>query len=249
LNIVNSLLHKLSDIFHPAHCETDPAKAYNLWSYDYDAQPDNLMLMLEEKVFSKTLENTRLENKIILDIGCGTGRHWKRIFSLLPAKLSGYDVSEGMLKKLKEKYPAADVYLFKQGNQLLEQQNECADIIISTLTIAHIENIEEALDEWNRILKPGGEIIITDYHPTALQKGANRTFYHNGKSVAIKNYVHTIDKIINTANRLNFKMVQLIEKTIDETTKPFYEKQNALHVYYPMKGVPIVYGMLLKKGK
>ena len=32
--------------------DTDPGTAYDLWAYSYDSQPDNLMLALDEDVFS-----------------------------------------------------------------------------------------------------------------------------------------------------------------------------------------------------
>ena len=58
---------------------TGPETAYDLWSEKYDHQPDNLMLALDEEIFSALLEGLNLQNKIIADIGCGTGRHWKNI--------------------------------------------------------------------------------------------------------------------------------------------------------------------------
>ena len=116
-----------------------------------------------------------MQNKIIVDIGCGTGRHWKKIFEQQPKKLIGFDVSEGMLKILQQKFPGAETHHLV-NDELRELKNESCDIIFSTLTIAHIKHAKKALQEWNRILKPGGEIIITDYHPVALAKGGKRTF-------------------------------------------------------------------------
>ena len=101
-------------------------------------------------------------------------------------------MSEGMLKMLQQKFPQAETHHLI-NDELKELENESCDIIFSTLTIAHIENAEKALQEWNRILKPGGEIIITDYHPSALAKGGKRTFNHNDKTIAVKNYVHSIE--------------------------------------------------------
>jgi ubiquinone/menaquinone biosynthesis C-methylase UbiE len=134
-----------------------------------------------------------------------------------------------------------------KSDELKELENQSCDIIFSTLTIAHIENAEKALQEWNRVLKSGGEIIITDYHPTALAKGGKRTFNHNGKTIAVKNYVHSIDKLKDIARQLHLEVFRFIEKSIDESARPFYEKQNALNVYESWKGTPIIYGIHLKK--
>ena len=144
-----------------------PRDGYNLWAENYDDQEDNLMLALDEEVFSGLLNGIDVENKIIADVGCGTGRHWQKLLDKKPQKITGFDVSEGMLEILKQKFPVAETHLLK-NNMLDQLKNNSCDIIISTLTIAHIKNAEAAINEWNRVLKPGGYIILTDYHPVGI---------------------------------------------------------------------------------
>jgi len=220
--------------------------AYNLWAENYDDQPHNLMLAWDEEIFTDLLNSIDTKDKIIADVGCGTGRHWQKIFDKNPKRLLGYDVSDGMLQKLNEKFPHAETHLLS-GNKLPELQDESVDCILSTLTIAHIQNAEQALFEWSRVLKPNGTMIITDYHPETLTKGGKRTFSYHEKTIAIKNYVHTIDDIKTLGRQLHLQALRLIEKRIDESAKPFYEAQNAMNVYEKWKGTPVIYGMLLKK--
>lgn len=224
----------------------NPAKAYNLWSKHYDAQPDNLMLALESKVFTGLLQLTSLKDKVIADIGCGTGRHWKEILEHEPLDIYGYDVSIGMLARLKEKYPSHNAYQL-HGNLLPQLEDESCDIIISTLTIAHIEHINEALNEWCRVLKPGGEVIITDYHPDALANNGDRTFVHKNKLISIRNYIHSLEWLTTVLPSLGLKQIFLDERVIDDSVKSYYEKQHALHIFDKFKDTKIVYGMILSK--
>ena len=90
--------------------DEQPEVAYNLWANSYDNQPDNLMLALDEEIFSGLLNTINIKNKIIADVGCGTGRHWKKIFDKEPQKLIGFDVSEEMLQMLKQKFPKAETH-------------------------------------------------------------------------------------------------------------------------------------------
>jgi ubiquinone/menaquinone biosynthesis C-methylase UbiE len=227
--------------------ETEPETAYDWWAASYDDnQSDNLMLALDEEVFSDLLNKIQIKDKILVDIGCGTGRHWKKIINRQPKKMIGFDVSEQMLMMLQHKFPQADTYHLT-NNKLNRIENNSCDIIISTLTIAHIKNIAETLKEWVRILKPGGDIIITDYHPTALANGADRTFNYNSKKVAIVNYAHPIEKIKMIIAELHLKVLKIIEKNIDDTVKPYYEKKDALTVFEKWKNTPIIYGLRLKK--
>lgn len=226
--------------------EMDPAAAYDLWASGYDSQPGNLMLDLDEALFSSLISAVSIQNKVVADIGCGTGRHWSRIMEKKPAKLLGYDVSAGMLKKLQQKFPDAQTRML-HDHHLEGLGNAEADLVISTLTVAHIENLDQAMAEWTRVLKKGGDMIMTDYHPTALAKGGKRTFSHHNKVIAVKNYVHSIESIIEMAQKNNLLVVNRQEMKIDESTRHYYEKKNALKVYEQFRGTPIIYGLHFRK--
>ena len=245
MNLLNKFKHRVSSYLFPL-VETDAEKAYDLWSLSYDAQPDNLMLALDETLFSELIAKVDFHDKIVVDIGCGTGRQWKKIYAKQPARVIGYDVSEGMLRVLKDKYSDAQLYQLKT-NHLTELGDNSCDIIVSTLAIAHIKDIEAAFIEWARVLKSDGQIIITDYHPNVLSKGGDRTFTHNGKLIAIKNYVHPIAKIGEIVSGLGFTMDEFIEKKIDESVKSYYEKRQALKVFEQFRGSGIIYGAYLTK--
>ena len=226
--------------------DTDPELAYNIWAASYDAQPDNLMLALDKEVFDGLLNTIELKDKILVDIGCGTGRHWQNLYNGGLQKIIGFDVSEKMLEQLQQKFPQAETHRLLT-NKLPGIQDSSCDIVISTLAIAHIKDVKDALTEWCRILKSGGNILITDNHPTALANGADRTFKHNDKKIAIVNYVHSIEKIKNIAATLHLKVEKIIEKNIDDSVKSYYEKQQAIAVFEKWKHTPIIYGISLKK--
>jgi len=227
--------------------EKSVVEAYDIWAENYDSQPDNLMLHLDGKLFSQLISNVDIKGKQVADIGCGTGRHWPLIFGKQPASLTGFDVSGGMLKKLNEKYPQAHTSLITD-NLFSNIPDDAFDVIVSTLTVAHIEDIDEAMQAWSRLLKSGGEIIITDFHPHTLAFGGKRTFKHNNSVMAVRNYVHPIYTIKDALSRSNFELLIQEEIKVDETMKPFYVKQNALHVYEKYKDFPVIYGIHLKKG-
>ena len=241
------ILRKIKDTLLPnRRKETEPAPAYDIWALSYDHQPDNLMLALDEEICADLFERVAPRGRTVADIGCGTGRHWAKILSYRPARLVGYDVSSGMLDILQKKYPQAETYLF-QGGLLTDLPAGSVDIVVSTLTIAHIPDITAALKEWTRVLKPGGEMIITDYHPAALAKGGQRTFRAEDTVIAIRNHVYPIKKIRAITGRLGLREISVVEKRVDETMRPYYEKQQALATYQRFQGVPIIYGIHLKK--
>ena len=221
-------------------------EAYDIWAGNYDAQPGNLMLDLDEILFTKLLTDLSLENKIVADIGCGTGRHWAKIFQQNPESLTGFDVSPGMLQKLTDKFPDAKTYVITD-NHFEDIADNTYDAILSTLTVAHIGDIEDALQTWCRITKEHGDMIITDFHPNALASGGKRTFRHGDKHIAVQNFVHSIDVIKQVLLRNGFKVIAHEEIKVDETVKHYYAQQNALHVYEKFKYQPIIYGIHFKR--
>ncbi len=229
-----------------APLEKPVVAAYDAWSASYDSQPGNLMLELDELIFTDLLTNITLENKKVADIGCGTGRHWQKLYKKKPALVIGFDVSSGMLNQLGRKFPAA-VTQHVTNNLLTVMPDAFADCLISTLTIAHIKNIDETIAAWARVLKNSGDLIITDFHPEILAKGGKRSFRHAGKSLSVVNYVHPVEKIKNIFSKYGLIVCRQEEKYVDEKVKHWYEAQNALHVYNRFQNMPVIYGMHLKK--
>jgi ubiquinone/menaquinone biosynthesis C-methylase UbiE len=226
--------------------ELAPEQAYEIWSANYDNQPGNLMLDLDERIFSDLIENIDLRDKEVMDIGCGTGRHWQKIYLKNPSNLMGFDVSASMLELLKSKFPFARTQK-TNDNLLTSIPDSSIDMIISTLTVAHIKNIVEAIVSWSRVLKNGGELVVTDFHPSLLAHGGKRSFSHGGRSLSVKNYIHSIEKIKKTFYEAGFTLIREEEKTVNEDVKSYYDAKNALAVYERFKGLPVIYGLHLRK--
>ena len=235
-------------IFKQSVRETEVVEAYDIWAGNYDNQHGNLMLDLDEMLFARLMAGTELENRQIADIGCGTGRHWAKILKQKPAGITGFDVSPGMLKKLTDKFPGAKTRLITD-NRFATTANGSFDVVVSTLTVAHIENIEEALAAWCRVLKENAEIIITDFHPDALAFGGKRTFNHQKKQIAVRNFVHSLTTVKEIVCRYGFETVREEEIKIDESVKHYYSDQNADHVYEKFNGLPIIYGLHFRRVK
>ncbi len=231
----------------PVTIEKGSAEAYDLWAENYDSPPGNLMIDLDEKLFTGMMDDLGIANKDVADIGCGSGRHWGKLFRQHPRSLTGFDVSSGMLQKLKDKFPEANIKHIT--DDLFSNIPDASfDTIVSTLTVAHIEDIEAAMGAWARILKPDAEVLITDFHPHILAYGGKRTFKHQQKSIAVKNYVHPVFSIVELLQEYGFQLVTKNELVIDETMRHYYEAQNALPVYEKYKGFQVIYGIHLRRG-
>ena len=223
-----------------------PRQAYELWSATYDAQPHNVILQREHQLFGELLSRVPLAGKTILDVGCGTGRHWERLLSQGPRALHGADTSPEMLDRLRARFSGASLHLL-QGPKLDEIADASIDVLVSTLTIGHIEDIGEALAEWFRTMRPGGDMILTDFHPEAFRAGMKRTFVHGGETIEIENHAHGVESLSAIFRAHDARVVRVEEKTIDESVRVQFEREGYLAAYRRYRGTPLILGLHVRK--
>ncbi len=103
--------------------------------------------------------------KTLLDIGCGTGLELERIFARLSdVHVTGIDLSEIMLAKLREKFPGRAISLVC-ADYFAEKFPGEYDAVISFETLHHFKAAKK-LDLFKKLysaLKPGGTYIECDY--------------------------------------------------------------------------------------
>jgi SAM-dependent methyltransferase len=100
-----------------------------------------------------------LDNKIILDIGCGNGDLVKYIARYHnPHMVIGIDITI-------DKEERGERWFIDQGNaEELKFADNCFDVIFSVAAFEHIKDIEKALQEVKRVLKPGGSFCCSFGH-------------------------------------------------------------------------------------
>jgi phosphatidylethanolamine/phosphatidyl-N-methylethanolamine N-methyltransferase len=135
------------------------AAAYDRWAPIYD--------MVFGRVFREGRSDAiEIANRIggrILEVGVGTGISLPGYSRA--ASLYGIDISDKILDKARER-----VARFKLGNveaievmdaEALTFEDSSFDVIVAQYVITAVPNPEKALDEFARVVRPGGEIVIT----------------------------------------------------------------------------------------
>ncbi|ELR98212.1 class I SAM-dependent methyltransferase [Gloeocapsa sp. PCC 73106] len=99
----------------------------------------------------------------ILDLGCGTGTLLQSLSHLFPeAQLVGLDFSQEMINIAKKKLPDSVKLLVGSADHLPFADN-CFDLVISTSAFHYFPNPRLAIQEANRVLKPKGSLVISDW--------------------------------------------------------------------------------------
>ncbi len=99
-----------------------------------------------------------LTDKRVLDVGCGKGRFARVLREGHPrAEIWGLDVSEEMLK-----FVPAGIHRLAGSITALPVADSTFDVVYATESLEHAVEIERAVDEMCRVLKPGGRLAIID---------------------------------------------------------------------------------------
>jgi phosphatidylethanolamine/phosphatidyl-N-methylethanolamine N-methyltransferase len=133
-------------------------QAYDRWAPIYD--------LVFGGVFSKGRDAAiQATNKIggrVLEVGVGTGISLPLYSPNL--RIFGTDISEAMLKKAKQRVAEAHLKniegLAVMDAEKLEFPDNSFDVVMAQYVVTAVPNPEAALDEFARVVRPGGELII-----------------------------------------------------------------------------------------
>jgi len=133
-------------------------QAYDRWAPVYDLVFGGVFAKGRQAAIAAT-------NKIggrVLEVGVGTGIS-------LPlyspnVRIFGTDISEAMLKKAKQRVAEGRLKniegLAVMDAEKLEFPDNSFDVVMAQYVVTAVPNPEAALDEFARVLRPGGELII-----------------------------------------------------------------------------------------
>lgn len=134
----------------------------------YDNSPGHGIHSDQEKQAWLLILTNALDQKQglkVLDVGTGTGA-LALMLSELGHEAVGIDLSGQMLKRADGKAQKSGLQAaFKLGDaEAPPFEPESFDAIVSRHVLWTLPNPEKAVKAWNRLLKPGGKIIIIDGH-------------------------------------------------------------------------------------
>jgi ubiquinone/menaquinone biosynthesis C-methylase UbiE len=118
------------------------------------------------KIFIAELKKHQPEG-VLADIGCGPGYLIADLARSFPnISIKGVDIAEEMLTKANENVGSLGVsqrISFHQGDiGQLPFEDGSIDFIVSTLSLHHWSEPEQAINELHRVLKQGGQFLVFD---------------------------------------------------------------------------------------
>lgn len=168
-------------------------------SAKYDLLNHLLSLGIDIQWRKKAIKLLRLTNpKKILDVATGTADFAIQSLTLNPEKVTGIDISEGMLEvgreKIRKKKLGHIISLEKGDSENLRFKDNNFDAVIVAFGVRNFENLENGLSNMFRVLRKDGKVVILEFSkPTSFPFKQIYNFY-------FKSILPTIGKVVSKDN-------------------------------------------------
>ena len=156
---------------------------------------------------------------------CGTGRHAERL-AALGHRVIGVDASPAMLDVARAKVQAAD---FREGHlQALPVDDASVDLVVCSLALTHVDDLRPCLDEFARVVRPGGTVVLSDMHPLFVSFGGAAVFPTGAEGFELHwlpNLLHPVSSYVTAAVDAGLAIRACIEPLAGErvfTSSPAY---------------------------
>ena len=140
------------------------AKMFDNIAGNYDFLNHFLSLGIDIYWRKKLVKKLSIQSpKNILDVATGTGDLAIEMLKVTPDKITGVDISNGMLeigrKKIKEKGLEEKISLQEADSENLPFEDNYFDAVCVSFGVRNFENLEKGLSDMCRVLKPEANYI------------------------------------------------------------------------------------------
>ncbi|HAO46611.1 MAG TPA: bifunctional demethylmenaquinone methyltransferase/2-methoxy-6-polyprenyl-1,4-benzoquinol methylase UbiE [Ferruginibacter sp.] len=114
----------------------------------------------------KQLASIRPQN--LLDVATGTADMAIMASGILkPEKITGIDISDGMLEigreKIRKQGLEDRIELLNGDSETINFKNDSFEAVTVAFGVRNFENLEKGLNEIRRVLKPGGKLVVLEF--------------------------------------------------------------------------------------
>ncbi len=217
--------------------------AYRLWAATYDVEnPLTTMDSLAVNFFSHDIAG-----KDLLDAACGTARRLVFPKGDGPRTAFGVDLVFEMLAAGRRE-PSRPRTTAGGDLRALPFGDETFDVVWCRLAAGHLLEIAPLYRELARVLRTGGYVVLTDFHPEAIRRGHARAFRDaSGAAHVVEHVVHEAGAHEEAAREEGLTFDASGSLAVGSEVRPFYERAKKLDRFDEDLGLPLLLALRFSK--
>jgi malonyl-CoA O-methyltransferase len=182
----------------------DPQSAYSLWAESYPPSAHNALMEVEQQAMEEILDTLPVSRAV--DVGTGTGRYL-RLLAERGVEVVGVDLSPAML----ERAARSSLPVVRGDARALPMKARSFDLAVSSLMVGDVDDLSSWTPEVSRILRSGGSLLYSDFHPEWSARGWERTFEARGETRRVSYHSHSLDDHRRALDAAGFEIVRIVE--------------------------------------
>jgi len=206
-------------------------QAYERWAPIYPPVAHNPLMRAEQQAMLERLP--ALAGRRVLDLACGSGRYSRLLLEAHAGRVVALDFCIPMLRQVDtaSRVCASMMRLPFQANSF--------DCVVSGLALGHATDIGQWMSEVARVLRPGGTVLYSDFHPEAARAGMTRSFKDDGNETwTVPHQAYDLECQQSAAAAAGLSIQALTEIRVGiQLTEPFAGSDA---IYRDWHGLPIV---------
>lgn len=192
------------------------ATVYGRVSAGYDAEAGGGLFATDEPIVAEYLAGRA--PGVALDAACGTGR-FAEFLAQRGHRVIGVDSSPDMLAHARRRVPEAEFRVAELD--ALPLADDSVDVVVCALALEHVPRLDPVLAEFARVLRPGGDLVISDVHHENITRGSVMTTRGPaGEPRIAPTYRHQLGDYLRPALRLGLQVRRCEEPRVASADEP-----------------------------
>jgi SAM-dependent methyltransferase len=106
-----------------------------------------------------------VKGKAILDAACGPGKY-AEILLAQGAQVTGFDISPRMIELAQDRNSGNGIFFVHDLATPFDSLTDAAfDVVLCALAMHYVEDWTPTIQEFHRVLRPGGQLVLSIEHP------------------------------------------------------------------------------------
>lgn len=171
-----------------------------------------------------------VNGKVVLDAACGPGKY-AEILLVKGAIVKGFDISPKMIELAMERNKGrGEFFVHDLASPFTMVEKGTCDVVLCALALHYVEDWTLTMNEFHRVLKPGGVLVISMEHPFYEYEFFKSKKYFEvepvsctwkgfGKAIEMNSFRRSLSECIRPLTENGFYIDQLVEPKPTEEFK------------------------------